>query len=44
VRMTRYGCRDEKNLEASRRAFEVLHSKYPTSPWAKKTPYYFGPS
>jgi len=42
VRMTRFGCKDEKNLEASRRAFEVLHARYPGSTWAKRTPYYFG--
>ena len=47
VRVTRYACVDyeprspqpKRNL--SREAFELLHHRYPESPWAKKTPYWF---
>jgi hypothetical protein len=47
VRATRYGCYNvartrllpEKNY--SREAFILLHKKYPDSPWARKTPYWF---
>lgn len=41
VRATRYGCRDARTTEASRDAFQLLHRAYPTSRWAKATPYYF---
>ncbi len=41
VRATRYGCKDAGTTEASRAAFRVLHKKYPSSEWAKKTPYYY---
>lgn len=47
VRVTRYACVDyeprspqpKRNL--SREAFELLHRRYPTSLWAKRTPYWF---
>jgi hypothetical protein len=42
VRATRYGCTDEQTLRASKAAFQWLHKYYPTSPWTKKTPYFFG--
>jgi hypothetical protein len=41
VRTTRYGCTDKETVRWSKAAFDVLHKKYPTSPWAKKTPYWF---
>ncbi len=42
VRATRYGCTDEATGRYSRQAFQLLHSRYPNSTWAKKTPYWFG--
>ena len=41
VRATRYGCTDAGSGNISKRAFEVLHSRYPDSPWTQKTPYWF---
>ncbi|MCA1575952.1 MAG: hypothetical protein LC794_01155 [Acidobacteria bacterium] len=41
VRTTRYGCTDKESARWSKAAFDVLHRKYPTSTWAKKTPYWF---
>jgi hypothetical protein len=41
VRSTRYGCTDKETAKYSKSAYEVLHKKYPQSPWAKKTPYWF---
>jgi TolA-binding protein len=41
VKATRYGCSDEQTGELSKAAFQTLHRKYPNSPWAKKTPYWF---
>jgi hypothetical protein len=41
VRTTRYGCSDKESARWSKAAFDVLHRKYPTSTWAKKTPYWF---
>ncbi len=42
VRSTRYGCIDKSIGPDSRRAFDLLHRRYPNSEWAKKTPYWFG--
>lgn len=42
VRATRYGCTDANTLKFSKQAFDILHKKYPKSPWTAKTPYYFG--
>jgi hypothetical protein len=42
VRSTRYGCTDEETLKFSKQAFDILHKRYPNSPWTKKTPYFFG--
>lgn len=42
VRATRYGCTDAATLKYSKQAFDILHKKYPKSPWTAKTPYYFG--
>jgi TolA-binding protein len=42
VRMTRYGCRvGTDNGPISKAAFDLLHSRYPESTWAKQTPYWF---
>ena len=42
VRATRYGCTDAETLKYSKQAFDILHKKYPKSPWTAKTPYFFG--
>lgn len=42
VRSTRYGCKDEQTLRFSKAAFDILHKRFPKSPWTAKTPYYFG--
>ena len=41
VRSTRYGCTDKGTTAWSKKAFELLHSQYPKSTWAKQTPYWF---
>jgi hypothetical protein len=41
VYTTRYGCTDKETARWSKAAYDVLHRKYPTSPWAKKTKYWF---
>lgn len=41
VRATRYGCADNKTGAISKQAFDLLHARYPTSTWAKQTPYWF---
>ncbi len=41
VRATRYGCTDGQTSGLSKRAFQLLHRRYPNSTWAKKTPYWF---
>jgi hypothetical protein len=51
VHATRYGCltwgrtdsqtAQRQNSQTSKAAFELLHSKYPRSPWAAKTKYYY---
>jgi hypothetical protein len=41
VKTTRFGCTDKDSSRWSKAAFDVLHRKYPTSPWTKKTPYWF---
>ena len=38
VRTTRTGCR---NGEVSKKAFDLLHRRYKTSPWTAKTPYWY---
>lgn len=42
VRATRYGCFDAESGSVSKSAFQLLHRKYPSSEWTKKTPYWFG--
>ena len=41
VRATRYGCNDKQSGGFSRRAFDLLHQKYPKSEWATKTPHWY---
>lgn len=42
VRSTRFGCTDKATKALSKQAFELLHRRFPQSPWTQKTPYYFG--
>ncbi len=41
VRSTRYGCGDKDTGTFSKEAYNLLHQKYPRSPWTKRTPYWF---
>ncbi|HEX5709628.1 MAG TPA: hypothetical protein VFX96_20280 [Pyrinomonadaceae bacterium] len=41
VKSTRYGCTDKETANHSKAAFDALHRRYPTSPWTKKTPFWF---
>lgn len=41
VRATRYGCTNARTGAVSHRAFTLLHGRYGTSEWARKTPYWF---
>ena len=41
VKTTRYGCGDADTGRWSKAAFDLLHRKYPNSPWTKQTPYWF---
>ena len=41
VRATRYGCSTTNTGSVSKQAFDLLHTRYPDSPWTKKTPYWF---
>ena len=49
VRATRFGWQGwnqdkeatARNTAISKAAFQLLHSRYPNSPWAAKTPYYY---
>ncbi len=41
VRSTRYGCKDDSTGKYSKQAFDILHTRYKTSAWAKNTPYWF---
>ena len=34
-------CQDEKTTDFSRKAFQILHNNYPSSYWAKETPYWY---
>jgi hypothetical protein len=42
VRSTRYGCDNKETRALSKKAFELLHSRYGKSEWARKTRYWFG--
>ncbi len=41
VKATRYGCTDKETGRWSKAAFDLLHQRYPNSPWAKETKYWF---
>ena len=41
VRSTRYGCVDAETSKLSRAAFELLHRRYPRSPWTARTKYWY---
>lgn len=42
VKISRYGnCVNNDTSSYSKKAFQLLHTKYPNSEWSKKTPYYF---
>ena len=41
VRSTRYGCVSTNTAKFSKEAFELLHTRYAKSEWAKDTPYWF---
>jgi len=42
VRTTRYGCNQNgPHGQYSKKAFELIHSRYEDTPWAKATPYWF---
>ena len=41
VRATYYGCTDDNTGKVSKEAFDLLHGRYPKSPWTEKTPYWF---
>ncbi|PYS74027.1 MAG: hypothetical protein DMF69_03210 [Acidobacteria bacterium] len=41
VNSTRFGCTNKETGRSSKAAFDLLHQKYPTSSWAKKTKYWF---
>lgn len=41
VMATRYGCQDKGTGPLSKAAWQLLHSRYAKSEWAKKTPYWF---
>ncbi|MCB1049375.1 MAG: hypothetical protein H6510_17335 [Acidobacteria bacterium] len=41
IRATRYGERGEQTSQWSRRAFTLLHKRYPDSEWAKKAKYWY---
>jgi hypothetical protein len=41
VRAWRYGCTDSSGTNYSKAAYDLLHKRYPSSEWTKKTPYWF---
>jgi len=41
VRSTRYGCTDDQTGRLSKAAYDLLHSRYPNTTWAKNTKYWF---
>lgn len=41
VMATRYGCPDKETGALSKAAWQLLHSRYAKTIWAKKTPYWF---
>jgi hypothetical protein len=41
VMSTRGGCLDPDAAPLSRKAWDLLHQRYPGSEWAQKTPYFY---
>lgn len=41
VTATHYGCSTKETTPISKAAFTLLHQRYPTSEWAKRTKYYY---
>jgi hypothetical protein len=43
VQLTRTGaaCGSEETTKLSKRAFQLLHKRFPKDPWTKKTPYHY---
>jgi hypothetical protein len=41
VQTTRRGCGNQETGKYSKRAFDLLHSRYPRSPWTAQTPYWY---
>jgi hypothetical protein len=41
VMATRYGCSDKDTGALSKAAWQLLHTRYKNTAWAKKTPYWF---
>ncbi|MBK8726320.1 MAG: hypothetical protein IPL96_09850 [Holophagaceae bacterium] len=43
VQLTRTGgaCGSEETTKLSKRAFQLLHKRFPKDPWARKTPYHY---
>jgi hypothetical protein len=41
VRAWRYGCTESSGENYSKAAYDLLHKRFPTSEWTKKTPYWF---
>ncbi|HYL38803.1 MAG TPA: hypothetical protein VEV17_22990 [Bryobacteraceae bacterium] len=41
VRSTRYGCADADTGKQSKAAFQLLHARYASTDWAKKTRYWY---
>jgi hypothetical protein len=41
VKSSRFGCKDSQTTKMSRESFSLLHNKYPSSAWTKKTPYWY---
>ncbi|HEY9871782.1 MAG TPA: hypothetical protein V6D08_21695 [Candidatus Obscuribacterales bacterium] len=41
VKATRYGATDEATSPLSKQLFVLLHTRYKSSPWTKKTPYWY---
>jgi hypothetical protein len=41
VRATRYGCVEPESSGISKRAFTLLHRRFPNSEWTRKTKYWF---
>jgi len=41
VRAWRYGCAEHSGQNYSKAAYDILHKRYPSSEWTKRTPYWF---